>query len=286
MSNAGEVSYEACLRRQETRGRLASFVIGPLYFLGMRLLGYRVRGIREIRRCWAALREEHPGPWLVCANHLTLIDSLVVSYALFSLADHIRRFRAIPWNLPEEKNFGHSRLLAALCYLAKCIPVRRGGDREDVRAVLEKCLHLLREGRNILIFPEGGRSRSGRVDPARVSYGVGRLLGESAEARVLCLYVRGDGQRSWSDYPRFGERFTLRMEVLKPRAEGEGLRRQRAYARQIVETLARMEEETLGAPGERCRRPEGSGESGKESGFTIPGEGLSSGGTGIHSFVR
>jgi hypothetical protein len=268
------------------RGCLASLVIAPLFFLAVRLLGYRVRRLPEIRRRWAALREEHPGPWLVCANHLTLIDSLVVSYALFSLADHVRRFRAVPWNLPEEKNFGGSRLLATICYLAKCIPVQRGGDRDDVRAVLEKCIRLLRGGRTILIFPEGGRSRSGRVDPAQVSYGVGRLLGEARDTRVLCLYVRGDGQDSWSDYPRFGERFSVRMDVLIPRAEGEGLRRQRAYARQIIETLAGMEEETLGLRGERCRRPGGPGEPEEEPGRAVPGQGLPSGGTGIHSFVR
>lgn len=276
----------ACIRRQEALGRPAAFVIAPLYFLTLRLLGYRVRGIREIRRRWAALREEHPGPWLLCANHLTLIDSLVVSYALFSLRGHLRSFRALPWNLPEERNFGNSRLLAALCYLAKCIPIRRGGDREDVRAVLDKCLWLLREGRSILIFPEGGRSRTGRVDPTQVSYGVGRLLGESAGARVLCLYVRGDRQHSWSDYPCYGERFTLRMEVLEPRAEGEGLRRQRAYARQIIETLARMEEETLGLCGERRGRPDGSGEPGEEPGRALPGEGLPAGGARIHTLVR
>jgi hypothetical protein len=284
--NGGTAPHGACLMRQEARGRLASFVIAPLYFLVLRLLGYRVRGLREIRRRWAELQEGHPGPWVVCVNHLTLIDSLVVSYALFSLADHLRRFRTIPWNLPEERNFGNSRLLATLCYLAKCIPVQRGGDREDVRAVLDKCLWLLREGRSILIFPEGGRSRTGRVDPAQVSYGVGRLLGESPGTRVLCLYVRGDGQHSYSDYPRFGERFTLRMEVLETRTEGEGLRRQRAYARQIIETIARMEEETLGLRGERRRRPDGPGESGEEPGRALPRKDLPAGRTGIHSFVR
>jgi len=286
MNGGGAAPHERELRRQETWGWGASVLIGSLYFLALRLLGYRVRRLREIRRRWAELREEHPGPWVVCANHLTLIDSLVVTYALFSLGDHLRRFRAIPWNLPEERNFGNSRLLAALCYLAKCIPVQRGGDREDVRAVLDKCLWLLREGRSILIFPEGGRSRSGRVEPAQVSYGVGRLLSESPGARVLCLYVRGDGQHSYSDYPRFGERFTLRMEVLEPRAEGEGLRRQRAYARQIIETLARMEEETLGLCGERCCRPDGPGEPGEEPGRALPRKGLPAGRAGIHSFVR
>jgi 1-acyl-sn-glycerol-3-phosphate acyltransferase len=286
MSGGGAASHERELRRQEGLGWVASALIGSLYFLVLRLLGYRVRRLREIRRRWAELREEHAGPWIVCANHLTLIDSLVVTYALFSLTDHLRRFRAIPWNLPEERNFGNSRLLAALCYLAKCIPVQRGGDREDVRAVLDKCLWLLREGRSILIFPEGGRSRSGRVDPAQVSYGVGRLLSESPGARVLCLYVRGDGQHSYSDYPRFGERFTLRMEVLEPRAKGEGLRRQRAYAREIIETLARMEEETLGLCGERRCRPDGPGEPGEEPERALPRKGLPAGRTGIHSFVR
>ena len=50
--------------------------------------------------------------------------------------------------------------------------------------------------------------------------------------------------------PRFGEHFTMNVEVFDPgRGEGGGLRLQREYARRIVERLAGMEDEYFAGRG-------------------------------------
>ena len=223
--------------------RMAAFILAPCYFAVIRLMGYRIRNLRAIRQACRSEFQRHEGPWLICANHLTVADSLILSYAMLSLPAHLRLYRWIPWNLPERNNF-RNPFLVLLCYLSKCIPVQRGGPREETKRTLDKCTYLLSRRQRLLIFPEGGRSRTGRVDREQFSYGVGRFLADGGgDLQVMCLYLRGDGQSSYSLLPGFGERFTVLMDVFKPEKSAlTGLRAQRDYAGQIIQRLAEMEE--------------------------------------------
>ena len=231
------------LRLQYLLGRLAVIVTGPLLFLFVRLMGWRIRDLQRVRDEVAYRLWTHEGPWLVCANHLTMVDSILISYGLASLGGHVVQFRRVPWNLPERKNFQSNPLLAVLCYLAKCVPVDRGGSREELQTLLERCRFLLEGGNSLMIFPEGGRSRTGHVERENYSYGVGRFLDEFDQCRVLLVYLRGDRQETYGTMPRRGETFTMKVEAFDPRRmPGGGLRLQREYARQIVEKLARMDE--------------------------------------------
>ena len=236
-------SDSAGLFLQGFLGQLAAFLTMPLGFLFVRLMGYRVRDLKKLRRQVRHIYQDYKGPWLICPNHLTMIDSVVISYGLLSLFDHVFRFRNVPWNVPERKNFHKNIILVVLCYLMKCIPVDRGGSREKVQRLLDKCIRVLDWGQSLLVFPEGTRSRIGTIDTENFSYGVGRLIDEQKETRVLLVYLRGDRQETYGFIPRFGERFTMAVEAFTPeRTEGGGLRAQRAYAAEIVERLAAMEE--------------------------------------------
>ena len=106
----------------------------------------------------------------------------------------------------------------------KCIPVERGGDRREVGRVLERFSCLLSRGDVGLIFPEGGRSRSGRVDVDASTYGVGRVVKALPGCRVLCVYLRGEGQTTYTDAPARGERFRVRFASLEPKTEHGGMR--------------------------------------------------------------
>jgi 1-acyl-sn-glycerol-3-phosphate acyltransferase len=224
-------------------GHLAVVITAPLIFLAVRLRKYRIRDLGRVRDEVARLQKEHEGPWIVCPNHLTMIDSVLISYGMASLGDHILRFRRVPWNLPERDNFQRNIFLALLCYLAKCLPVNRGGSREELQRLLDRCRRVLAWRQTLLIFPEGGRSRTGRVDRENFSYSVGRFLEENPNCRVMLVYLRGDGQAAFSTLPSFGEHFTMNVEAFDPcREEGGGLRLQREYARRIVERLAEMED--------------------------------------------
>lgn len=259
------------LRLQEAGSFLTVGIVAPLYFLYLHCRAYRVRGLKETRRRWAELRREHRGPWLICGNHLTLIDSMLITYALMSLRSHGVDFRAIPWNLPERTNFHRQLWKATLCYLAKCIPVSRGGDRQELQDTLAKCHGVLKNRQSLMVFPEGRRSRSGRVDQENFSYGVGRFLQEHPDCRVLCVYLRGDGQDTYSDLPAKGERFTVEITDFRPRRPGrEGLRGQRDLAGQIVARLAQMEEEYFVRYRQRYRGLANPGEQGEVSGPALP----------------
>jgi len=224
-------------------GRAASVVTVPLLFGFVRLMGWRIRDLDLVRNEVSYRYWNHEGPWLICANHLTMVDSALISYGMASLSGHIIQFRRVPWNLPEKKNFQSNPVLAVLCYLAKCLPVDRGGSRDALQRLLEKCRLLLEGKGSLMIFPEGGRSRTGHVDRENYSYSVGRFLDEFDQCRVLLVHLRGDRQQRYGTIPRYGETFTMQVEAFDPRRmAGGGLRIQREYARQIVDELARMDE--------------------------------------------
>jgi 1-acyl-sn-glycerol-3-phosphate acyltransferase len=227
-------------------GRLLAPLWIPLCVAIMRLgFGWRIDGAEEARRTLARLRGESRAPLLVCANHLTMFDSFVIAAALGSPWTYVRDFGALPWNTPERQHFASTWWKRTLVYLMKCVPVQRGGDRREVGVVLAKLVHLMRRGEVALVFPEGGRSRTGRVDVEAVTYGVGRIVKALPGCRVLCVYLRGEGQRSWSDLPARGERFHVSVEDFEPKTDQRGLRGSLDIARQILGRLAAMERRTL-----------------------------------------
>jgi 1-acyl-sn-glycerol-3-phosphate acyltransferase len=234
------------LARQRLVGRVLAPVWVPLAAAVMRFgLGWRIEGAREARARYRRLRAESRAPLLVCANHLTLVDSFVVAAALGTPGFFLRDYASLPWNVPEARNFAATWWSRALVYLMKCVPVRRGGERREAALVLARLAHLMRRGEVALVFPEGGRSRSGRVDVDAAAYGVGRLLKALPGCLVLCVYLRGEGQGTWSDLPRRGERFRVELSVLEPKSDASGLRGSRDIARGILARLAEMESRRL-----------------------------------------
>lgn len=152
-----------------------------------------------------------------------------------------------------------------LCYIAKCIPINRGGNREEMKKTLDKCNALMEWNQPILIFPEGGRSRTGRVNTEGYSYGVGRFVKDFKDSNIMCIYLRGDGQHTYGFIPKFGERFTINVELLQPEhTEENGLRAQRFYAEQIIKKLAQMEENYFSTNRQRYSGSERSAQYGKE----------------------
>ena len=261
------------LQLQNILGRLGFIFLAPFYFLMIHLLHYRIRNLRELRSQCAMEFDSHRGPWIICANHLTMIDSFLLSYALFGFVRHFTHYGQIPWNLPERSNFQSNIFLAVICYLSKCIPVDRGGSRVKMKKTLDQCTYLLRHGHAVMIFPEGGRSRTGRVDKDNFSYGVGRFIKDVGECKVMCVYLRGDTQQQYSMIPAWGDRFHVRMEVFKPVPVAvEGLRAQREYAAQIIERLALMEEKYFAIHRERYCGFGPSAERSKKHGFALSEE--------------
>ncbi len=238
------------LRLQYLSGRTAIWITAPLIVLLIKLIGYRVRNLKKFREDIGVLFKEHPGPWIICANHLTLIDSVILAYAMFPASRYMITYRLLPWNLPEKRNFQRNVMVGLLCYLLKCVPVVRGGSRESVKGCLEKCDCLLERGENVMVFPEGTRSRSGRINTISFSYGPGRLAYNHPGSRVMCIYLRGERQKTFSNIPAPNERFFISVETCDAVCGLSGLRAHRERSRQIIEKLARMEVAYLNVRGQ------------------------------------
>jgi 1-acyl-sn-glycerol-3-phosphate acyltransferase len=230
------------LHVQREVGRL----LAPLWVLGSALLlrfvgGYRIEGMAAARHEYRRIRAEHHGPLLICANHLTMIDSALIAWALGSPLWYLLHYSALPWNVPEQRNFAASSGQRIVSWVMKCRPVTRGGERTEVARVLAGFTYLLSLGDAGLVFPEGGRSRTGRVDVEAAAPGVGRIVQSLPGCLVLCVYLRGHRQENYSNLPARGERFHIDFRRIEPSSPHRGLRGSREIAQRIVAELAEME---------------------------------------------
>jgi len=207
---------------------------------------YRIPLLAQSRSRYRDLLKEGKGPVVICGNHLTAIDSLLIMWALSPGWKAFLKPSLMPWNLPDKHNFSGNVYIRFLCYVGRCIPVVRRGPREEVKRVMAKVTSLLSRGHSVLIFPEGGRSRIGRVDTENFSYGVGTILQETPDARVLCVFFRGRQQKDFSNLPARGDEFYIDLRMIRPYSENSGLRGARDISAQIVHSLAEMEKRYFG----------------------------------------
>ena len=238
-------SYQAkSLRLQSFLAHVNLFWFVPLMIGLMRGIGgYRIAEhdkIRQQMRHHFAANGQRP--ILFVANHLTLIDSLIIIWALFDLRHPLKSLKGFAWNVPEIANFGGSLPLRLLCYLGKCVYVARSGSLKSRQQTIAKLQFLLARGQSVCIFPEGGRSRSGRVSRDAVTYGVGQLIRMQPETKVFCVYLRGRDQNQYSNFPKRGEVFDLTIEPARLASDELGRRYDRDLSIQLVDHLQDLEE--------------------------------------------
>ena len=110
---------------------------------------------------------------LLYANHQSLIDSMLVAFALFSFSDILFHFRRIPWNAAAWENFFKQTSRRIFCYFLKIIPAYRNSDMVSANNAVKEYAHIL-EYSNLLLFFEGTRSRDGIIGKCR--YGPAKLI--------------------------------------------------------------------------------------------------------------
>jgi len=229
---------------QREIGRVLSPLWTPVAVFLMRfVMRYRIADRDEVRATFAGIRSESCAPLLICANHLTMIDSFLVAWALTPNWRYSVFYDELPWNVPERSNFASNPWERFTSYVMKCIPITRGGSREEVASVLDRVARLTRAGEVALLFPEGGRSRTGRVDVEGAGWGIGRIVSAVPGCRVVCVYMRGRAQEAFGQRPVRGETLDVAVECIEPKSDLRGIRRSRDFSQQIISRLAAMERE-------------------------------------------
>ena len=146
------------------------------------------------------LRLPWHGPAVIVANHLSMLDILVL-YGLFRpfkwvAKGELFRVPVVGWNM----------------VINDYVRVWRG-DRESVRQMMVHCRRHLARGSPILLFPEGTRSLDGRIQ--RFKDGAFRLAFE-AKVPVYPVAISGTSEA----LPKHGlvirSRMDARVEVLEP----------------------------------------------------------------------
>lgn len=238
------------IRRQKLWSKILTPLIYVLVLLTARLyFRYSLKEISEFRtKIWKQL-DEHDGPVIWAANHLTLIDSFLVFWAIFPW-HKIGRIQLVPWSTPEYRNYYHlgnywqQRLIRFILYLCRCIPFLRGGEdaasMEWRQKAFDKCAWILKDGGSVFVYPEAGRSRKGWLEPHQPKDFLGRLALEVPEAKFLCVYMRGEGQLYTTAYPAQDEDFRAYGCLLPGPQENES---PRAVSQRLFDTLAQLQEE-------------------------------------------
>jgi 1-acyl-sn-glycerol-3-phosphate acyltransferase len=104
---------------------------------------------------------------LLLSNHQTMIDSFLVGTAAYFGPATLKPY-LIPWNPAAEENFFKNPFWAWWADNWKCIPVKAG--RRDSRA-LHRMIRALKRG-TMILFPEGTRSRDGKIRQGRAGAGL------------------------------------------------------------------------------------------------------------------
>ena len=234
------------LRFQRIVGWATFAIVGPCSVFVMRILrNNRIEGIPEARRIYReALASGRPT--LICANHLTMVDSAYLHWAFAPLREYLLHFERFSWNVAAIEHLNSNIWLKPIVFLGKTVPIDRGGDEAHRKAVLNKIRWLVSRGEVCTLFPEGARSRTGRIDPATVTYGIGQILKDLERPQVLCAYLRGSRQQQMSAVPIYSDTLQLKVEVLEPKTDQAGLRAIRDLSRQVIARLKAMEDERLG----------------------------------------
>ncbi len=133
---------------------------------------------------------------IIACNHRSYADPVLVTMPMRKPVTYMAK----------EELFKY-KIFAAFIRFLGAFPVKRGaGDMK----VIDDCVDILKSGRNVVIFPEGTRSKENKV--GRGKTGVALIAAKSG-ADVLPMGVVFEGERLGF---RFRKKLTLRIGKLIP----------------------------------------------------------------------
>jgi len=210
----------------------AGLIAAPFLWLFIKLFSYKIYHKER-------LTELKP-PYLLVSNHLTLIDSWFIGYAICS-PNFFWKPQLFFWSIPEMKNY-YRGLLALLIWLSRTIPIIRGAPPKEQKLSKDKIINVLQNNEAIHIFPEGTRSRTGRIE--NYTTGVGRIYLRVPNCKILPVYIRGIenvlpiGQK----FPRLLKKIDVVIgEPVRLTTEYKGIKGGVDISKQIFDILVTME---------------------------------------------
>jgi 1-acyl-sn-glycerol-3-phosphate acyltransferase len=174
--------------------------------------------------------------YVIVSNHQSFADIPVVAFVKL---DTKWLGKAEVWRLP---------FLGWMLRWAGDVPIDRDSRREGAKAMLQ-CARYLRQRCSVVFFPEGTRSRDGRVLP----FNEGPFhLAVREQVPILPLVVEGSGtalpRNSWV----FGKTQDIYLRILEPvPVDGWNIKQvpalRDAVRQRIVDELERLREKDRGA---------------------------------------
>ena len=137
---------------------------------------YRVYGWENVPRTGAVI---------LASNHQSYLDPVFCGVALKRHLVYVARDTLFRY-----------RLFAFLIHSLNAIPI--GRDKADI-AAMRAIIARLREGAAVCLYPEGTRTRDGRIIPVKPGFG---LLCRRARAAVVPVLIDG-GFETWPRHKRF-----------------------------------------------------------------------------------
>jgi 1-acyl-sn-glycerol-3-phosphate acyltransferase len=131
------------------------------------------------------------GPVVIIANHVSLLDTLAIRYSLpRSVRARTATVGARDFFVPGPKDRGVKRLLRSwsCAYVVHAYRVCLIGRGDDMGDGIPTINSVLRSGWNLILFPEGTRSRTGHMGRFRMGFA---HLAESTGVAVLPVGIRG-----------------------------------------------------------------------------------------------
>ncbi|MFA6428829.1 MAG: lysophospholipid acyltransferase family protein [Candidatus Buchananbacteria bacterium] len=172
---------------------------------------------------------------LIIGNHQSMIDSFLVGTALYlPKAWKLKYFNSLPYHAAAQENFFKNYFLKWLCTNCNCLPVKPGRNSPDI---LYKISELLKNGKTVFVFPEGGRTRdpNGEFRPAAAA--IGQLI-YRVKCPVVPVSIWGANHLLpiGSHVPHFGQK--LKIAIGRPVNFGELLKQKYSakLAQQIIDT--------------------------------------------------
>ena len=128
------------------------------------------------------------GPLIIAPNHASFLDPLIAGFAV-----------PRPLNFMARRSLFRNRIFGSIIKSVNAFPLKReGADVGAMRMAIDK----LCQGKTVLIFPEGTRSKDGNLGEPRAGIG---FLAASSGANILPCYIKGSREAlpKGTIFPRF-----------------------------------------------------------------------------------